>query len=104
MAYTHTIEFEDLPLRVGGVEVGGTCLIGSAVMTGHGLESITLVSASARDADVVIERTHRMYPALSESIAHHCADEIAQFWSDYDPPADRRSYANEHRLRQYEVL
>lgn len=104
MAFTHRIEFEDLPLLIGGVEVGGACLIGSAEMTGHGMTSITLCAASARDADIVIERGHKLFPALSDSIAHHCADDIDQFWADYDPPADRQSYADEHRLRSHELL
>lgn len=104
MAFTHMIEFDDLPFRISGVEVGGACLIGKAKLSGDGIEWIELCPASARDGDISIGRSHRLFRDLSESIAHHCAEEIEQFWADYDPPADRQSYADEHRLRQYEVL
>lgn len=99
----HIIRFEDLPLRISGVEIGGTCLIGEADVNSHGVQAIRLCPASANEVyDIEIGRGHRMFKDLCESVSHHMADEIDELFGD--DLETYQSYADEHRQRVHEVL
>lgn len=109
MKLTTKVEFDDCPLKISGVSVGGCDLIGSAeIDTAGKVMSIQLAPASAYDVEIEIFPGHRMFTDIASSIRDHCADQINAWLIELEPYemdyAGPQSYADEHRLRVHEVL
>lgn len=109
MKLTTTVEFDDAPLKVSGVAIGGCDLIGSAeIDTAGKVLSIQLTPASAYDVEIEIFPGHRMFTDLAASIKDHCAEQIEAWLIELEPYemdyAGSQSYDDEHRLRVHEVL
>jgi len=101
-----TFEFDNLPFRVGGRNLAGTALIGSCEVdfdvTGDGwlIEEIRIAAAAKGKPDLVLYRRHEdpLFYLLEASIEDHLAAQL-----EAQVPR-QQSYADEHKLRTYEVI
>ena len=105
-----TLEFDDLPLLVDGIWIAGTSFVGQVDIeydsSGYPwVEEIRLAASEKGRPDLVLSRhatkhnAQDMFWLLRNSILEHMAAEIERHG-----PREKLSYADEHRLRQHEVL
>ena len=105
-----TLEFDDLPLCVDGIWLGGTAFIGQVDLeydsSGYPwIEQIRLAAAEAGKPDLVLSRhatkanAQDLFWLLKNSIEQHMAAEIEK-----NGPKEKLSYADEHRLKKRDVL